>query len=621
VSESVQGDSQVGKTVADKYRLLRLIGTGGMGSVYEALHVVTHRRVALKLIHAWLIESSPHAVQRFMREARAPASIGHPGIVDVLDAGQNPDGTLYLVFELLEGEDLETALSTRPVSVSEMVRIGIEVLGTLSAAHSRGFIHRDIKPANIFLAEERGGLREIKVLDFGIAKRTGAAISRITAQGSIVGTLEYMSPEQASGAVIDARSDIWGVGALLYRGIVGEPPFLESEPLELFKHILNGPIPQLADSRPELPYALCEAVDNALRREMEQRWPSANAMRSALLRCDLNDFSTDVSKLPESISGEITGERPLVEVSDPDESPTPPSQEQPAESQSSEWNDQTHRREMPTVKAPSVLMEEPTRDIAVFQLRHGSSSDIPMPQLVPPVSAASEPQERRVPTMVVREREDWFDSERSGPPEAATVVDHELSIERPMPLIAPDQPGTDRLFSPLPDPAGSFPGEDEASKPDEAPSGFVVPGTQSEPDHSETLRDDNNLRAQLPDSTATIRDPSSSHDVPQAILKLRSKSISPPAVRSQRSVVTAKSRSPGLLRVLLVIILAFAAAAILYEILLRPMIAERDSARGALEIRTDPASAVRSGSERPVRDRLPDEGRADARREQRRGQL
>jgi serine/threonine-protein kinase len=331
LADAAKANLQVGRTVAEKYRLMRLIGVGGMGTVYEALHVTTHRRVAFKMMHEWLLEN-PNAGARFLREAQAPASIGHPGIVDVLDAGQLADGINYLVFELLEGEDLETTIMRRIVPVAEIVQIAIDVLDALGAAHTKGFVHRDIKPANIFLCS-KGADRRAKLLDFGIAKHLSSIhYARVTAHGAIMGTLDYMSPEQARGEQVDGRSDLWGVGALLHRVIVGHPPFQEDDPTELLQLLWHAQPPKVASRRPDLPHALCEVIDRALCQSRDARWPNAESMREALLRCDPFDCVTDVGETLDAISLSIPPVTeapqlitlPPVEVPEPVEDPDAP---------------------------------------------------------------------------------------------------------------------------------------------------------------------------------------------------------------------------------------------------------------------------------------------------------
>ena len=162
--------SRVGACIADRYQLLRVIGRGGTATVYEAEHVVTQRRVAVKTIDASIALSVPTIAIRFLREARAAAQIRHPGLVDVLDAGQEEDGSLYLVLELLDGEDLGQALRNGHIDPLDVTDVVIEVLDALQAMHAEGFVHRDVKPANIFLARGLDGQRHVKLLDLGVAR-------------------------------------------------------------------------------------------------------------------------------------------------------------------------------------------------------------------------------------------------------------------------------------------------------------------------------------------------------------------------------------------------------------------------------------------------------------------
>jgi eukaryotic-like serine/threonine-protein kinase len=271
-----------GKAVAGKYELGRLLGIGGMGAVYEATHSVTRRSVALKIIHSAVM--SPRAGARFLREAQAAAMISHPAIVDVLDAGQLPDGTHYLAFELLEGEDLERALNKRAMSLAELREIWIEVLDVLATAHAAGFVHRDIKPSNIFLLAAPENGRRIKLLDFGVAKclQDSGAHPTVTAHGAMVGTLAYASPEQVRGERVDARADIWSIGVLMYRALAGQSPFGDGAPLELLQKIAFAPVPPLNEVRPDVPAALAKIIARALEKDAGARWPNAREMRDAL---------------------------------------------------------------------------------------------------------------------------------------------------------------------------------------------------------------------------------------------------------------------------------------------------------------------------------------------------
>lgn len=270
-----------------KYRVLRLIGRGGMSDVYEAEHVFTKRHVALKLVHARTALATPETVDRFFREAEAAAAIAHPGAVDVLDAGRDADGALYMALEFLKGRDLESSLREERVRPLDLVRIGVRMLDALSAVHARGLVHRDIKPSNVFLAEAANGSLVVKLIDFGIALKVDPATGLAQVErGSVVGTVEYMSPEQASGGAVDARSDLWSVAALLFRGLAGRPPFLPGTLHESILEVTEARAPSLAEFRPDLPIDLIGLIDRGLERDAGERWTSAADMGQNLALCD-----------------------------------------------------------------------------------------------------------------------------------------------------------------------------------------------------------------------------------------------------------------------------------------------------------------------------------------------
>jgi serine/threonine protein kinase len=273
----------IGDVVDGRYELVRVLGVGGMATVYEAVHQYTLRHVALKLLHPHVLASSPVAGSRVLREARAAASIRHPGVAEVLDVGALPDGRVFVVFELLDGEDLDRYLARGPVSPAELADIMVAVLEILAAAHARGFVHRDVKPSNIFLCRDREGRRVVKLLDFGVVKVRQPGVE-LTGRGLLVGTLEYMSPEQASAAEIDARADLWSVGATMLTALTGLPPFHARSPRELVMRIFHDPVPSLGARRDDVSRELVEVVDRSLRRDPAERWPDARAMAAALRR-------------------------------------------------------------------------------------------------------------------------------------------------------------------------------------------------------------------------------------------------------------------------------------------------------------------------------------------------
>lgn len=278
-----QASARVGALVADKYRLERVLGSGGMGTVYEATHTFTDRRVAVKLLHPAFVDGESVTMKRFLLEAKAAAAIQHPSVVEVLDAGM-ADGAPYVVFELLEGETLASALAEGHLNQGDLLELASQVLEVLELAHARGIVHRDIKPENVFVCRGEGGRLRAKVLDFGIARRLDGPLAEgLTQQGAVLGTPYYMSPEQMEGASADGRADLWAVGAMLYRGLSGHIPFESRSYAALLAEVLQKGAPPLAKRRPDLAEGLRRVVDRALTRDVAQRWQDATSMRQALL--------------------------------------------------------------------------------------------------------------------------------------------------------------------------------------------------------------------------------------------------------------------------------------------------------------------------------------------------
>ena len=274
-----------GRLVENKYRIDELVGRGGMGVVYRAEHVHIGKPVAIKVLTKGHAPGSP-ALRRFMREARAAGSIGHPNIVEVFDLGHLEDGTPYIVMELLTGETLAERLKiTGALPVPHVVRIAKEILGALAAAHRKGIIHRDMKPENVFLVRREAEQRETaKILDFGISKNLISADTlSLTSTGAVVGTPYYLSPEQARGERdIDHRVDIWSLGVLLYEAVTGVVPFNADNYNALMIKILHDrPTPPSA-FRPMIPAAIEAVILKALAHQPAQRWASADEMHEAL---------------------------------------------------------------------------------------------------------------------------------------------------------------------------------------------------------------------------------------------------------------------------------------------------------------------------------------------------
>jgi serine/threonine-protein kinase len=276
--------TRTGSLVGGRYRLGRSLGQGGMGEVYEAVQENLGKRVAVKLLHAQLAHNAG-LLARFKREAEAAARLGHANIVEVFDFGVDADGTPFLVMELLAGESLGRTLASQGrLSQARVAFIAAQVLAALAAAHASGFVHRDLKPDNIFLTSVSGVNDIVKLLDFGIAKLTDESTdAKLTNTGAVLGTPQYMSPEQARGRSIDARSDLYAMGVVMYEALTGRVPFTaENYNAILFAILEDDPTP-LASMRPDLEPAFVEIVQRAMARKPESRFSDAAAMRTALL--------------------------------------------------------------------------------------------------------------------------------------------------------------------------------------------------------------------------------------------------------------------------------------------------------------------------------------------------
>jgi eukaryotic-like serine/threonine-protein kinase len=267
--------------VLGKLRVIRSIGEGGMGMVYEVEHVLTKHRRALKILRAG---ASPRIVERFVREASAAARIGNPHVAETFDAGTLETGEPYLLMELLEGATLDQRLRRGPLAVGDLAEIVCQACEGVQAAHDAGIVHRDLKPENLFLTV-RDGAPFVRILDFGISKfdegRTGAL--GITEEGSVMGTPFYMSPEQVrASAAIDARTDIYALGVMLYECSCGVRPYDAEHLAQLAVLIHEGkPLP-LQQRQPALPAAFCDIVSRAMSVDRDRRQASARALADEL---------------------------------------------------------------------------------------------------------------------------------------------------------------------------------------------------------------------------------------------------------------------------------------------------------------------------------------------------
>jgi serine/threonine-protein kinase len=264
----------------NRYALHEVIGHGGMGEVWSATDLMLRRTVAVKVMHAYLVPDDA-ARTRFLREARAAASLNHPCIAAVYDTGVLPYPVQrpYIAMEYVQGRTIAEQLLLAPPSVEESLLWTAGLLEALDYAHAAGLVHRDIKPANVMVTPSG----EVKVMDFGIAFATDGGETGLTAAGIVVGTVSYMSPEQAQGRAVDARSDLYAVGCVLYELLTGRPPHLAETPIAIaYRHVHTTPVPPSL-LNPAVPPGLESAVLRSLAKNPDDRFPEAAAMRQALL--------------------------------------------------------------------------------------------------------------------------------------------------------------------------------------------------------------------------------------------------------------------------------------------------------------------------------------------------
>jgi eukaryotic-like serine/threonine-protein kinase len=275
--------SQVGKVLDGKYRLDAFLSKGGMGAVYRATHVMLNKTVAVKLINPELV-TSPDVVRRFQREARAATALSHPNIVSVYDLGQTTEGTLYIAMEFVDGPSLKSVIeSGGPVPVMRSLTLARQLASALSAAHRQGVIHRDLKPHNVMLARSHDGQEVAKLVDFGIAKTFDEG-TQLTTAGFSPGTPQYMAPEQAEGRAVDARSDLYSFGIILYEMLAGEVPFnATSTAAVLIKQIKESPMPpSVKNPRVAIPPQVEAIVLRCMAKDPAERFQTADELGSAL---------------------------------------------------------------------------------------------------------------------------------------------------------------------------------------------------------------------------------------------------------------------------------------------------------------------------------------------------
>jgi serine/threonine-protein kinase len=271
---------RIGKVLAGRYRLVRLLGSGAMGDVFEAEHLGLRQSVAIKMM-APVAAENKSAAQRFFREARAAAALDHPSIIRVRHVDFLEDGTPYMEMELLRGQPVSSLIESEPLSVERAVAMAGELLEALACAHAQGIVHRDIKPSNLFWAL-KGGAERLVVMDFGIAKAQDSL--ELTTTGTAMGTPCYGSPEQFDDAKrVDARTDLYAVGATLFHLLTGKPPIEDTTGVNAYARIISGDIERHPRKlRPEVPEWLDAVVARSLAYRPDDRFASADEMRRAL---------------------------------------------------------------------------------------------------------------------------------------------------------------------------------------------------------------------------------------------------------------------------------------------------------------------------------------------------
>jgi serine/threonine-protein kinase len=305
---SIPPDPLIGQTVADRYKIEKRLGEGGMGFVYAAHQSAIEKKVAIKVLKTEF-SSRPEVVARFQQEAVSACRIKHPNVVDVFDVGRLEDGRFFLVMELLEGRDLSELIAEEaPLPPVRGIALALQICRALNAAHKSGVIHRDLKPENIFLHRTSDGDEIVKIVDFGIAQLrvpenapTEERQRKLTTEGTIVGTPEYMAPEQARGEAMDHRVDIYAVGIILYEMFTGHPPFTGTAMLQILLQQMSEQPPPMAKVNPSLAIApeLEQVIMRALAKRPEERFTSMSDFAAAIARAPtaLSQYPTPLTKV------------------------------------------------------------------------------------------------------------------------------------------------------------------------------------------------------------------------------------------------------------------------------------------------------------------------------------
>jgi serine/threonine-protein kinase len=294
-------DPYLNTTIDGRYRIESVLGEGGMGVVYAGRHKVINKKVAIKVLRGEMSRDR-EMTERFLQEARAASSIGHPNIIDISDFGTLPDGAAYFVMEFLEGRSLSGVLNeTKPVPLKRLLHVARQAAEGLQAAHGQNIIHRDLKPDNIFLIDRGNEKDFVKILDFGIAKVTSSNTNKLTRAGTVFGTPHYMSPEQAAGAPVDHRTDIYAMGVIMYEMASGRVPFDADNYMGILtQHMYKAPVPIRVLVPPpssDIPPGLEAIILKALSKKPEQRYQHMAELAEDIARVERGEMPLAVSEM------------------------------------------------------------------------------------------------------------------------------------------------------------------------------------------------------------------------------------------------------------------------------------------------------------------------------------
>jgi serine/threonine protein kinase len=303
---------RIGQVFLGKLQVIRRIGGGGMGDVYEVEHLITRHRRALKIVRSEYAKQR-RFIERLLREASIAGRLRTPFVVETLDAGRLEDDSAYILMELLDGRSLHEIIGVDGgLSQRRLANLMCQVAEGIGVAHAAGIVHRDIKPENVFVVNDVDGFERVKILDFGVSKiLEGEEATRLTREGSVLGTPFYMSPEQAAGRTIDERTDIWALGVVMYEALTEKLPFDGRTVGEVLLKIGAGLYAPLESRRPDLDRGFVAIVQKALKANPLDRYPNAEAMRRDLLPFASSEPVARAKTISDGVRAEVISDRPL----------------------------------------------------------------------------------------------------------------------------------------------------------------------------------------------------------------------------------------------------------------------------------------------------------------------